>query len=153
MRTLIKIILIVIVVFGLIQLVPVDRENLPVKSDENFVEVFKTPEKVQRILRKSCYDCHSNETIYPKYAYVAPISWSVKHHINKGRKHLNFSVWGTYNKYQKNRILENAIADIEQHRMPLKGYLAQHPDAKLIPEEQKLLIDYFKDILQKENNK
>lgn len=152
MKEFIKIVLILLVVFGLIQFIPVDRENLSVKYNENFVEIYKTPKNIQKILQKACYDCHSNETNYPQYAYIAPISWSIKHHINKGRKHLNFSIWSTYNDDQKKGMLENAIADIEQDRMPLKGYIAQHPEAKLSNEEEILLINYFKNILKEIND-
>ena len=102
-------------------------------------------------MRKSCYDCHSNETVYPKYAYVAPISWSVKHHVNKGREHLNFSVWGSYGKELKKGMLENSVADLQQGRMPIAGYLAQHPGARLTAAESKVLTEYLDNILKTNN--
>ena len=140
-----------LVIFALIQFIPVDRTNPPVKVKDNFVDIHKTPSDVKEILVKSCYDCHSNETRYPDYSYVAPVSWSVKHHINEGRDHLNFSVWGTYSKELKKGMLENTAADIKQNRMPLAGYIAQHPEARLTPAEQKILVDYFEALLKSEN--
>ena len=86
------------VIFGVIQLIPVDRKNPSVKMSENFVDIYKTPQNIKNILQRACYDCHSNETIYPRYSYIAPISWSIKNHINEGREHMNLSIWETYNK-------------------------------------------------------
>ncbi len=135
-----------LVVFSLIQFIPVDRTNKPVDKKVNFVDVMHTPSDVQVLLKKACYDCHSNETIYPDYAYVAPISWSVKHHVNEGREHLNFSEWGTFNNDLKKNMLESAMEDIKQKRMPIAGYSAQHPEARLTATEQKLLAEYFESI-------
>ncbi|WOC51659.1 cytochrome c [Bergeyella porcorum] len=136
-----------VLLFALIQLIPIDRTNPPLEGKHNFVEVMNTPTEVRQLLKTSCYDCHSNETVYPSYAYVAPISWSVKHHINKGRRHLNFSEWGTYNRELKEGMLKNAIGDLEENRMPLAGYVAQHPEARLTKAQKKLLIDYFQKVL------
>ena len=136
------------VIFGVIQLIPVDRKNPSVKMSENFVDIYKTPQNIKNILQRACYDCHSNETIYPRYSYIAPISWSIKNHINEGREHMNLSIWETYNKDLQLSMLENSIADLEQERMPLRGYIAQHPKAKLTKQETTQLIDYLK---EKEN--
>lgn len=103
MKKIFKIALWAILGLLLIQLIPIDRTNPPVNEKDNFVKVENTPKEVEVLLKKACYDCHSNETKYPSYAYIAPISWSIKHHINEGRKHLNFSVWNTYNEYLKKR--------------------------------------------------
>ena len=151
MKTFLNILYWFLIVIALIQFVPVDRSNKPVDKKVNFTDVFKTPSNVKEILVKSCYDCHSNETVYPDYAYVAPISWSVKNHVNEGREHLNFSEWGTYNKELKKGMLENSAADLKQNRMPIAGYVAQHPEARLSEAEKKLLVDYFEGILKSEN--
>ena len=148
MKTFLNIIYWALIVFALIQFIPVDRKNPPVAARENFVNVFNSPPEVRGLLAKACYDCHSNETVYPKSAYIAPISWSVKHHVNEGREHLNFSVWGSYSKELKKGMLENTIADLEQNRMPLSGYIAQHPEARLQASQKQTLIDYFRAILK-----
>ena len=67
-------------VFVAIQLVPVHRDNPPVASD------LDAPADVKSILRRACYDCHSNETRWPWYAYVAPVSWLVAHDVEEGRR-------------------------------------------------------------------
>src|SRR5690606_38573538 len=88
-----------LIAIAVIQFIPIDRVNKPVDAKVNFVNVFNTPPAVRKILIKACYDCHSNETVYPDYAYVAPVSWSIKNHISEGREHLNLSEWGNYNEY------------------------------------------------------
>lgn len=151
MKTLSNIIYWTLIVLALIQFIPVDRTNKPVAKSQNFVDVMKTPQNIQEILKKACYDCHSNETVYPDYAYVAPISWSLKHHVNEGREHLNFSEWTTFNQDLKKNMLESSSADLKQNRMPLPGYIAQHPEARLSDAEVKVLVDYFENILKSGN--
>lgn len=145
-----KILMWTVIGFIAMQLIPVDRVNPPVKKSENFVDLLQPPAKVQKLLKNACYDCHSNETIYPKYAYVAPISWSVKHHVNEGREHLNFSVWGKYNKDLKDGMLEKSVNEIKDEMMPMPAYIIYHDNAKLTKEERALLEDYFQTLLDSE---
>lgn len=147
-KTILNVIYWSLVGFALIQFVPVDRTNKPVKKTENFTEIYHTPSDVKALLKTACYDCHSNETEYPDYAYVAPLSWSIKDHINSGREHLNFSEWGTFNTDLKKSMLENSIADIQQNRMPMAGYAAQHPASRLSEADRKRLVDYLSEILK-----
>ena len=134
-----------------IQFIPVNRDNLPVKKSENFIDVQKTPEKVSAILKNACYDCHSNETKYPSYAYIAPFSWSLKSHVNEGREHLNFSVWTAYNKDLKKGMLEKSIQTVENKVMPMRAYIIYHKEANLSDAERTLLNNYFKSLLKEGN--
>lgn len=148
MKTAKKILLWTLMAFALIQLIPIDRTNKPVDSKVNFVQMKQAPEKVSTLLKNACYDCHSDETVYPRYAYVAPISWSVKSHVNDGRQHLNFSVWGTYNKELKENMLDRSIEALKHKTMPLPGYIVYHDEAKLTEAERALLIQYFEEMLK-----
>ncbi len=69
------------------QFIQTDKTNP--KVDKN-IEI-KTNAEVMKIFKTACYDCHSNETVYPWYSNIAPFSWVVSNHINEGRKVLNFS--------------------------------------------------------------
>lgn len=129
--------------FVAIQLIPVDRENKPVDAKDNFVDIYKTPQNIRVILKNACYDCHSNETKYPKYAYVAPISWTLKDHINEGREHLNFSEWGNYNKELKQNAIEKSILTVGNLQMPLSSYINYHPEANLTTKQRTNLKNYF----------
>lgn len=141
-----KILLWSVVAFVLMQLIPIDRTNKPVDKKQNFVDVMQPPKEIQEILKNACYDCHSNEVKYPKYAYIAPFSWSIKHHINEGRERVNFSVWANYNAEQKAYILDGIIESVETKEMPLKGYIPMHPEADLTDAQRKVFNDYFKTI-------
>lgn len=133
-----------VAIFVLMQLIPIDRTNKPVNKSQNFVDVLQPPQEIKNILKNGCYDCHSNEVYYPKYAYVAPVSWSIKHHINEGRERVNFSEWTLYNKEQKDHILDDIVEAMENKEMPLKGYIPMHPKANLTDAQRKVFTDYFK---------
>ncbi|WP_299177671.1 heme-binding domain-containing protein [uncultured Chryseobacterium sp.] len=143
-----KIIFWTLVGFALIQFIPVDKTNKPVDHSVNFVDAKKAPEKIRTLLKNACYDCHSDETVYPKYAHIAPVSWSVKGHINEGREHLNFSVWETYNKDLKENMLSKSIQTIQNKTMPMPGYIVYHQEANLSKAEKELLISYFEEMLK-----
>lgn len=137
-----------LVFFALIQFVPTNKINKPVNKSVNFIDVKKPPSKVVELLKNACYDCHSNETVYPKYAYIAPFSWSVKSHVNEGREHLNFSVWKTYNKDLKENMLKKSIQTLQNKTMPLPAYIIYHEKSNLSEAERTLLINYFGKMLE-----
>lgn len=148
MKTAKKILFWTLVAFALIQFFPIDRTNKPVDAAVNFVDARKSPEKIRTLLKNACYDCHSNETVYPKYAFIAPVSWSVKSHVNEGREHLNFSVWETYNKDLKENMLTKSVQTIRNRTMPMPGYIVYHKEANLSEAERALLTQYFEEMLK-----
>src|SRR5512144_3173408 len=105
------------VAFVLIQLVPVDRSNPPVQ-----VEVPAPPE-VRAVLRRACYDCHSNETVWPWYSRVAPVAWLVARDVREGREELNFSTWDRYATKQQVKKLKESWEEIAEGEMPPYYYL------------------------------
>lgn len=148
MKTFKKIVLWSLVAFAMIQFIPTDKTNKPIDRSLNFIEVQKTPPKVVTLLKNACYDCHSNETVYPKYAYIAPFSWSVKDHINEGREHLNFSVWNSYNNDLKKNMLEHSVQTLQNKSMPMPAYIIYHEKANLSEAERTVLINYFEELLK-----
>lgn len=97
-----------------------------------------TPE-VAQILERACQDCHSNQTEWPWYSNVAPVSWLVIDHVNHGRRHLNFSDWAKYDQQRADELLENICEWVQDDQMPLKSYTLIHRDAKLSPPEREAL--------------
>jgi hypothetical protein len=141
-----KIIVIILVAFILIQFFPIDKTNPPPTPGMDFLKIKNTPDKIARIIRTSCYDCHSNETTYPWYANISPASWWVKNHINEGRKHLNFSTFAVYEPQRQLHKLEECIEMVEKKEMPLESYYLGHQNAKLSDEQRTTLIQYFKKV-------
>ena len=116
-----------------IQLIPVDRSNPPVEEE------VPAPTAVRQILRTSCYDCHSNESVWPWYAYVAPVSWLVTHDVHEAREHMNFSTWNDYDEDERIELLEEVWEEVEDGEMPLWFYVPLHPEAELAEQDKRLL--------------
>ena len=132
-RKLLKILVIVLVVgFLLIQLVPFGRahDNPPVVSEPN----WDSPQ-TREVAQRACFDCHSNESVWPWYSNVAPMSWLVQNHVDEGRSILNFSDW--VNSGEVDEIGEQ----VREGHMPLASYLMLHPEAKLSDAERQALAD------------
>lgn len=118
---------VIVIIVGLIgiQFVPVNKTNPPVTGE------IKAPKEVMEILRTSCYDCHSNESEWPWYSNIAPVSWLVVKDVDEGREHMNFSEWQSYSEEDKAEDIEEIWEEIDEGEMPLWFYLPLHPEAKL----------------------
>ena len=127
MKTLKIMLPILIGLFLVMSLLPYGKRDNP-KSDPKLA--LQAPKDVQQIFKRSCYDCHSNHTVWPWYSYVFPLSWSVMDDVKNGRAALNFDEWKKYDA-QKQAELKDAIARKSGTTMPLKAYLWFHKDAKL----------------------
>ena len=125
-----------IIVVG-IQFIPVDRSNPPVTGK------IDAPSNVLSILKASCFDCHSNETEWPWYSYVAPVSFLVSADVEDGRKRVNFSEWDKYDDEKRAKKLDAIIEEVEEGEMPLSKYTLMHPDAKMDETKIKVLKDWI----------
>ena len=119
------ILLVVLLLAVSIQLVQPVRSNPPVTAD------LDAPAPVKAVLKRACYDCHSNETSWPWYSAIAPSSWFVARHVDEGRHHFNFSDWGTYDTGKQAQIAEEIVDEIQAGEMPLSSYLLLHSAAAL----------------------
>jgi len=128
-----------------IQFIRPDFQNTRV--DEEIT--LKADAKVMHVLKKSCYDCHSQETVHPWYSNIAPISWVMADHINQGRKALDFSNWENLDPKIKLERLERAKQVIYNYRMPKQEYVMMHKNALLTSEEKKLLEQFFDSEIKK----
>jgi mono/diheme cytochrome c family protein len=118
-------------VFLLIQLIPINRTNPPTTAEPN----WSSPE-ARALVKQNCFQCHSNETEWPWYSYVAPASWLIKFDVVEGRDHFNFSEW------DKNPgELDEMLREIQRGRMPPMQYTLFHPDAKLNDQQKQALMD------------
>lgn len=124
------------VLFVALQFIPVERTNPPVTG------LVDAPEDVLTTLRRSCWDCHSNETDWPWYAYVAPMSLRVSQHVWIGREHVNFTEWDGYDAEERDESYEEIAKEIDRGGMPLKDYLLVHRNAKLTTSDRERLVSW-----------
>ena len=124
----------VAIVLALIQLIPADRTNPPVRIDVD------APDEVKGILRRACYDCHSHETRWPWYSRVAPVSWWIADHVEHGRGDLNFSAWPALDFYAQELAFKDIEEQITKGEMPLRNYTILHPEARLTDDERETLL-------------
>ena len=125
-----------------IQLVPVNRTNPPFDPAATLERSVTVPANVKAILDRSCKDCHSNETRWPGYSYVAPMSWLLVHDVNEARENLNFSEWGTHDAEAQNDSLIELCRKVRRGQMPLKRYAWIHPSARLTAEDVEALCEW-----------
>ncbi len=115
-------------VLAVSQVFPVDRSNPPVRQEP----VWDSP-TTRTYAQRACFDCHSHETRWPWYSYVAPLSWVIVHHVNEGREALNFSAYEPGDG-------KKAADEVSEGEMPLWNYLVLHSAARLSAEEKTQFI-------------
>jgi hypothetical protein len=120
----------------LIQLIPSHRDNPPVETE------VAAPAPVRAILRRACYDCHSNETTWPGYARVAPVSWLIERDVREGRREVNFSTWNRNDTRRRARKWKEIREQIEKKEMPPWIYTAVHGEARLSESDRRALLDW-----------
>jgi len=138
-----KVLIAVVVILVLIQFIRPEK-NSSIENKNDISTVLQVPEDVKEIIKTSCADCHTNNTKYPWYSEIAPVSWYLAQHVNEGKEHLNFSEWAAYNKNQRNHVLKDIIEELTEHEMPLESYLILHKDAKLSDSQYSILVDWAK---------
>jgi cytochrome c551/c552 len=120
---------------GAAQLIRPDVHNPTVQPKKNLWNDPNLDPQVGSILKRACADCHSNETRWPWYSKISPVSWWVNGHVEKGRAKLNFSNW-TPSADQWEEIYDS----VSKKKMPIAGYTVMHPEARLSDAEKKMLL-------------
>jgi hypothetical protein len=121
------------------------RTNPPVDVTKDVSVAVKTDPAVLATIDRSCNDCHSNRTVWPWYSEVAPISWLVISDVNGGRRHMNFSDWGTYPDYKQRDLRDKICKEVTSHGMPLWQYLLIHRNAALGDSDRQAICDWTKE--------
>jgi hypothetical protein len=118
-----------------IQLIRPARTNPPINQTQTAQAILSVPSSVDATFRRACYDCPSNETRWPWYSNLAPVSWFLVNHVNGGRRHMNFSDWlpsGTNDPPDLTRKrLDSICREAQRREMPLTSYLLLHSAARL----------------------
>lgn len=122
-----------IALFGVAQLVPYGRHhaNPPVVKEPSWDRT-----STRELAVAACFDCHSNETKWPWYSQVAPVSWLVQRDVDEGREALNLSEWD-----RAQKEAGEAAKTVLEGEMPPASYLMLHRSARLSAEERRRLAE------------
>lgn len=139
-----KLVLMVILsVFVIMQFFSSNQANPTFDEAKDFIALTNPPADIKKMIESSCYDCHSHKTKFPWYANIAPVSWLLADHVEEGREHLNFSVWGDYDEEKANHKLHECEEEVEEKEMPLDSYTWTHGDARLTKDQREKLAEWF----------
>jgi hypothetical protein len=137
-----KILLGLIIVFIVIQFIRPARNMTNQVQQGDIGRLIAVPENIHSLLKRSCYDCHSNNTRYPWYAGIQPAGWYLAHHVKEGKAELNFNEFASYSRRRQLSKLKSIASSIKDGTMPLPSYTLIHGDAKLSNDEKALLINW-----------
>jgi hypothetical protein len=110
-------------------------------------KVIIVPDKVLSLLKNACFDCHSNNTLYPWYSDIQPMGWLMAYHIKQAKKQLNFSDFGSYSQRRQLSKLDGIANSIKDDIMPLKSYTLMHKSAQLSSDEKTFLINWTQQVI------
>jgi hypothetical protein len=150
-----KILLVLLVALLLIQFIRPTRNISEGKSDNHLTNKYTVPANVSGVLEKACYDCHSNNTVYPWYTNIQPVGLWLQNHVNEGKKELNFSEFLAYSPKKARHKMDEVIEMVKEGEMPLKSYTLIHKNADLSSEEKTALTDWAYALMvqiEKDNN-
>ena len=146
MNTKKKILIGLVIVFGIAQFFQPKKNQGNLQSVAIFLEVTQATNEVQYILEYACFDCHSSSTNYPWYNSITPVNYWLNSHIKEGKKHFNVSEWDTYSMKKKDHKLDELIEELEQESMPLASYTWTHKEAQLSKTQVQTLVDWANNI-------
>lgn len=137
-----KILIIIVILLIVIQFIPANLPEVTTVNPNDLLRTTNVPVDIANKLKTSCYDCHSNETVYPWYSYVAPVSFLISRDVREGRKKLNFSNWNKLSKVKKAKFLDGISDEITEGEMPMKIYPIMHSNANLTDDDRHKLADW-----------
>ena len=124
-----------VVVVAAAQLVRPERANPATDPSRTIEAHVGTSNGLVPVLHRACGDCHSNETAWPWYTQIAPLSWVMAYAVNEGRKVVNFSDWAAYPANRQRALLDLSCQDASSGTMPGSAWTLLHPEARLSPQD------------------
>lgn len=137
----------IVAVLLLLQLIQVD---IPTPPKATAADEIKAPKEVMKLLKNSCYDCHSNHTDWPWYSNIAPISFEVRGHVRDGRNWLNFNIWNQYDQKKQQERYKGIVKTID-YKMPIPDYIMAHKDRQLNHSQRELIKKWAQSHIIEEN--
>ncbi|NAS11707.1 heme-binding domain-containing protein [Poritiphilus flavus] len=133
-----------LIIFVGMQFIRPDKNLAEDGHEQAFLTETNPPAEVRTILKESCYDCHSNNTVYPWYNNIAPVSFWIAGHVDEGKEHFNISAWDSYDAKKKDHKLEEVVEVMEEHSMPLNEYTWTHEEARLSQGQIDAILEWAK---------
>ncbi len=133
-----------VILLFVIQLYRPQRTNPTTDPKQDIHLIVSVDPQIVSIMKRSCNDCHSNQTVWPWYSHIAPVSWLLVSDVNRGRAAANFSEWSRYSAQEQKKHLEEVCSEISTGEMPALQYVLMHPKARLSAEEKAAVCQWSK---------
>jgi len=137
-----RIVLALVVLFVVAQFIRPLPGSVPIDPQKTLSSTGDLPANVATVFNRACRDCHSNNTTWPWYSQIAPVSWMLASHVNEGRRELNIDQWRDYTTKRQLRKLDAICKEVKEQDMPLSSYLWIHHDARLSGDDVRLLCTW-----------
>ncbi len=134
-----------VILLVVVQFIPVNRNNPRVNPSRTIYASLPMPAEVKSVFERSCKNCHSDQTSWPWYSYVAPVSWVVAHDVHQARKAMNLSEWGSYSSNKKTNKLEEICEQLNNGEMPDRKYALLHRRARPTAKERDIVCQWTDD--------
>jgi hypothetical protein len=136
-----KVLLVLLVILVIIQFIHPQKNTSSTDAMlvNDISKKYNVPDNIHQILQTSCYDCHSNNTVYPWYSKLQPVDWWLNNHIIDGKKEVNFSEFATYRIGRQYKKLEEIMKQVKEDEMPLSSYTFIHKNAILKADQKQAL--------------
>lgn len=149
MKKVAKILILFLAIFVMLAIGFVFLQFIPYGQNHTNPPVIQEPAwdspDTRALAKRACFDCHSNETVWPWYSKIAPVSWLVQRDVDEGREKINFSEWNRKDDFED---LDEVGEVIEEGEMPPLTYYPTHPEARLTDAEKQQLILGLKNSLK-----
>lgn len=137
-----KVLLGLLAVFIIIQFFRPEKNASSASTPNDLFAHYQSPDSLMQLIKTACYDCHSNNTVYPWYSQIQPVAWWLDDHIKVGKKKFNFSEFSTYEPKKADHKMEELIEMVKENEMPLQSYTIIHTDSRLTPEQRVAMTDW-----------
>ena len=143
-----KVFIVLLIALVIIQFFHPAKNISTAVTEKDITRMYTVPDSVQQILKKACYDCHSNNTRYPWYFNIQPVAWWMNSHINDAKGELNFSEFSNRTLEKQAKKLKKIAKEVQEGGMPMNYYTWEHKDAVLTDREKNILIDWANGLSQ-----
>ncbi len=141
-----KILIVLLLVLVIIQFIKPEKNLSAASSPNDIFAHYQTPDSTKQLIKTTCYDCHSNNTVYPWYSEVQPVAWWLNNHIKDAKSELNFSEFATFAPKKADHKMEEVMEAVKEEEMPLKSYSIIHKNARLTDAQRLTVINWAKQI-------